>query len=141
MRAALFFVLLASAGCDGVEPARDPRLEGLWRAESIDGKPVGQTEYLIRIRGGRPTGGNDGCNSWGYDMTRPPEANGTRSVVSTCMGCPGLVGQDAYWRALGNGNIVPVLAEDGALRLRAGGSEILARRAPVQKGPAASPRP
>lgn len=135
MRAALLLALLTCAGCGRPEPAHDPGLDGLWRAESIDGKPVGRTDYLIRVRGGRPVGGKDGCNSWSYDLTRPPEPNGARPVVSTCIGCPGLAGQDGYWRALGNGNVVPVLAKDGRLRLRAGGSEVLARSAPGAQRP------
>jgi hypothetical protein len=134
MRAALFSFTLAVSACGSGPPAPDSRYDGLWRAETIDGAPVGRTEFLIRIRGGRPVGGKDGCNSWSFDMTRSPEPNGTRSVVSTCMGCPGLAGQDGYWRALGNGNVVPVPAEGGSLRLHAGGSEILARRTPSPAG-------
>lgn len=132
MRLAWPLLLLFSACGGEQEPARN----GLWRATTIDGAPVGRTDYLIRIRGGRVVGGKDGCNSWSYDMTRPPEPNGTRMVVSTCIGCPGLAEQAGYWRALGNGNVVPVLIENGRLRLRAGGSEILARRA---ASPAAAP--
>lgn len=125
MRAALALSLAALCGC-GPEQAS---LDGLWRATAIDGQPVGRTDFLIRVRGGRVVGGKDGCNSWAYDMTQRPEPDGTRMVVSDAMACPGIAQRPAYWRALGNGNAGPILSESGDLRLRAGGSEIMARRA------------
>lgn len=137
MRAGWSLLLLAVAGCGADrQPAFDDGLDGLWRATAIDGDPVGRADFLIRIRGGRVVGGKDGCNSWAYDMTRPPEPDGTRIVVSDAMGCPGIAKRPAYWRALGNGNAVPMPTDTGALRLRAGSGEIVARRWAV---PAARP--
>lgn len=135
MRGAAFALLLLAGGCDGQDrPVPDPSLDGLWRAERIDGDPVGRTEFLIRVRGGRVVGGKDGCNGWAFDQTRPPEPDGTRAVVSSCIGCPGIPSISEYWRAIGNGNAVPVLTRDGQLRLRAGGHEILARRSEIRRG-------
>jgi hypothetical protein len=128
MRAALPLLLLLAACADGREPARDGRLDGLWRATAIDGQPVGRTEFLIRVRGGRVVGGKDGCNSWAFEMTRPPEPNGHRTIVTDLMDCGPVPLEAAYWRALGNGNVVPRADETGELRLRAAGSEIVARR-------------
>lgn len=123
-------LLLLLAGCaEEARRARDGSLDGLWRATSIDGDPVGRTDFLIRIRGDRVVGGKDGCNAWAYDMTEPPAPDGTRLVLSAPMECPGIPARPGYWRALGNGNAAPALTNQGEMRLRAGGSEILASRA------------
>jgi len=141
MRAALPFLLLAT-GCGGDgRPQPDPSHDGLWRAETIDGDPVGRSEFLLRVRDGRVVGGKDACNHWGFDFTRPPEPDGTRAIISTLMACPGIPGIPAYWRAIGNGNAVPQLTEEGKLRFRAGGSEIVARRVPPAVKPRRSDRP
>ena len=141
-RSTLMFLVALMTGCaDRETPPADASLDGLWRAERIDGDPVGRTEFLIRVRGGRVVGGKDGCNGWGFDQSRPPEPNGSRLVVSTCMGCPGIPKISEYWRAIGNGNVIPVLTDQDQLRLRAGGHEILARRHERALRPEKSGRP
>lgn len=133
---ALLLLLLLATGCGSAPPAPDSALDGLWRAITIDRAPVGRTDFLIRIRGGRVVGGKDGCNSWAFDMTRPPEPDGTRSIASDLIGCSAIPQRPAYWRALGNGNVVPTLTAAGELRIAAGGSELRATRVAV---PAARP--
>jgi hypothetical protein len=126
-RAALLALLALLPACGGEpDPAADRRHDGLWRVTEIDGDPVGASDYLIRLRAGRVVGGKDGCNSWMFDLTRAPEADGTRPIISDLMGCAAVPSRAAYWRAIGNGNVVPRFGPDGSVRLRAAGSELLA---------------
>lgn len=139
MRAPAHLLLALLAGCGSSSREPDPRLDGLWEATSIDGKPVPADRFLLRLRNGRVVGGRDGCNSWGYDETVPPAPDGSRTIVSDLMGCPAIPQRPAYWRALGNGNVVPALRRpDSQLRIAAGGAEILARRAPEKRPPGPS---
>lgn len=123
MRAGLPLLLLV-AGCGDQESAIP---DGMWAATAIDGEPVPPDQFLIRVRAGRVTGGRDGCNSWAFDATQPPMPNGTRMIVSDLQECRETPARSAYWRALGNGNAVPRTNEAGALQLRAGGAQIIAR--------------
>ena len=133
----LLFLLLALAACGGSDPAEEGRLDGLWQVEEINGSAP-TASFLLRIRGGRVVGGRDGCNSWGFDLTQPPEPDGTRMVISDAQGCPLTRERNAYWRALGNGNVRPVLTEDRKLKLNVGVDEVIAVPGPTG---AASARP
>ena len=93
------------------------------------------------MRGGRVVGGKDGCNNWGFDLTRQPEPDGTRTIATDLMACPDVPPRPNYWRALGNGNAVPELTGTGELRLRAAGSELLARPVPGPIRPERRGRP
>jgi hypothetical protein len=136
MRAILPSMLLLLSCEQASDPASDGRYDGLWAATTIDRQVVAPDAFLVRIRGGRVVGGKDGCNSWAFDMTRPPEPDGTRTIATDLMACPGVPPRPAYWRALGNGNVPPIVTDQGELRLRAGGSELIARpfRPPIRPG-------
>lgn len=135
----LLFLLAALAGCGGSDPAREGRLDGLWQVEEINGsKP--SANFLLRIRGGRVVGGRDDCNSWGFDETQPPAPDGARTILSDAQGCPRTRERNAYWRALGNGNVRPALTEDRKLKLKVGEDEVVAVPMPRATG-AASARP
>jgi hypothetical protein len=133
MRAAAVCLLVVLAGCGpGGEPAAstDGRHDGLWLAEAIDGERVAPERFLLRLRAGKVVGGRDGCNSWAFDETRPPEPNGTRTILSDMMGCARTPRRQAYWAALGNGNATPRITEEGGLRVKVGEHEIVARKMP-----------
>ncbi len=132
MRALPFGIMALLAACGGASEPNGAS-DGLWRVTAVDGAPVGTAEFLVRIRGGRVIGGKDGCNAWVYDRSRPPAPDGTRMVISDLTECSALPQRPAYWRALGNGNAVPELTGQGQLRLRAGGSDLLASPAPVRR--------
>ena len=126
MRAALSSLLFVLPACGG--EAAD--LDGMWRVTAISGEEVPPGQFLLRVRDGRVTGGRDGCNSWGFDETQPPAPDGTRMIISDAQGCAPTPQLRGYWRALGNGNAPLQTSEAGELRIRAGGDEIIARRAP-----------
>jgi hypothetical protein len=141
VRRRLLFLLPLLAGCGGSEAqeaAREGRLDGLWQVVTINGKAPAAS-FLLRIRRGRVVGGRDGCNSWGFDLTLPPAPDGTRMIISDAQGCPQTPERRAYWRALGNGNVRPAMAEDGKLRLSVGEDEVAA--VPIPPKGAASARP
>ena len=127
MRASLPWLplLFLAAACGQLDPAE---ADGMWSVTSISGRDVPAGAFLLRVRGGRVSGGRDGCNSWGYDETRPVAPDGTRMIVSDAQECAPTPHLRGYWRALGNGNAPLHVGEDGALRIRAGGDEIVARR-------------
>ncbi|HEX8402841.1 MAG TPA: hypothetical protein VF628_14205 [Allosphingosinicella sp.] len=141
MRAALLLLLLASGCGADKDRASDGRYDGMWTATTIDGQAVAPRAFLVRVRGGRVVGGKDGCNHWVFDLTRPPEPDGTRTIATDLMACPGVPPRPTYWRALGNGNAVPDMTPTGELRLRAGGSVLLARRLPAPIRPGKADRP
>lgn len=124
MRAHTLILLALCAACDRPEPDHD----GMWTVTAISGETVPAGAFLLRVRGGRVTGGRDGCNAWGFDETRPPAADGTRMILSDAQECAATPQLRGYWRALGNGNAPLRLNESGELRIRAGGDEIVARR-------------
>ncbi len=134
MRRALLSLLLApAAACDGSDAEEAARLghyDGLWSVVAISGEPIPPDRFLVRVRGGRVTGGRDDCNSWGFDATVPPGPDGTRMIIADAQECAPTRELRAYWRAIGNGNVAPRLTENGELQLNAGGDELLAIRKP-----------
>nr|WP_295371499.1 hypothetical protein [uncultured Sphingosinicella sp.] len=112
------------------EAAASGQHDGLWDVVEISGDPAPPGKFLIRLRSGRVTGGRDDCNSWGFDETRPPAPDGTRTILSDLRACGQTAQRRSYWRAIGNGNVVPRLTAGGELKLEAGGDEIVARRRP-----------
>ena len=124
MRAA-FAALHVCVACSGEKQVIP---DGLWAVTTISGVDVPTENFLLRIRDGRVVGGRDGCNSWGFDETQPPQPDGTRMIVSDLQACPPTPELRGYWRALGNGNAPLRLTANGELRIRAGGDEIVARR-------------
>src|SRR5688572_12299972 len=128
MRVTLASLFQLSAACSG-EATAVP--DGLWSVTAISGVEIPAEKFLLRIRDGRVVGGRDGCNSWGFDETQPPQPDGTRMIVSDAQECAPTPQLRGYWRALGNGNAPLRLTPGGELRVRAGGAEIIAR--PVRR--------
>ena len=131
MRAHGFLLLAVCAACSSSDPDEAAQLghyDGMWNVTAISGQPVPEGAFLLRVRGGRVSGGRDGCNAWGFDATRPPAADGTRMIISDAQECSPTPQLRGYWRALGNGNAPLRRTGSGELRIRAGGDEIIARR-------------
>jgi hypothetical protein len=125
-------LLLAAAaallgGCS--EPPRERAawqgqvIDGVWVAETIDGRGVGRTRYTITVAQGRITGGHDGCNGWGYQLD-----DGQRTVVSTLIGCPHDPLQQTYWAVVHREPWQAQLRADGRLEAATSGHRVLFRR-------------
>jgi hypothetical protein len=126
-------LLLAAAaallgGCS--EPPREraawqgQAIDGVWVAETIDGRGVGRTRYTINVAEGRVTGGHDGCNGWGYEMYQ-----GQRTVNSTLIGCPPDPLHEGYWAVVRPEPWTARLLRDGRLEASARGHRAVLRRA------------
>ena len=105
-----------------------PKEDGGWRAVSIDGKAVGDRQFLLDIKDREVAGGRDDCNDWGYS-DEPPEPGGGRMVISTLVGCEEDDPlREVYRRIAHARDLAMDLRPDGTLRLAGGGHEAYWRR-------------
>ncbi|MDQ4087026.1 MAG: hypothetical protein M3177_03275 [Pseudomonadota bacterium] len=98
-------------------------IDGVWVAETIDGRGVGRMRYTIEVAEGRVTGGHDGCNGWGYEIYK-----GQRTVNSTLIGCPSDPLHEGYWAVVRPEPWAARLLEDGRLEASAPGHRVVLRR-------------
>lgn len=125
--ALLLAVAALLGGCS--EPAREltgwqgQAVDGVWVAETIDGRSVGRTRYVINVAEGRVTGGHDGCNGWGFEMYQ-----GERTVNSTLIGCPPDPLHQGYWAVVRPEPWTARLLENGRLEASAPGHRVVLRR-------------
>lgn len=84
-------MLFSTLGYPGLSDAWDswfgPRVNGSWKAMSLDGQPVDDDNYLVVVKRGKVVGGYDDCNGWSFD-DEGPGPNGDRRVTSTLVMCP-----------------------------------------------------
>jgi hypothetical protein len=98
-------------------------IDGVWLAETIDGRSVGRSRYTINVAEGRVTGGRDGCNDWGFDY-----GERERTIVSTLIGCPADPLFEGYWAVVNPQPWHPQLRADGRLEATAGRHVVVLRR-------------
>ena len=89
--AAAMLMLASQIGFTSMADAWDnafgPKVNGSWRAVSLDGQSVTSDDYLIVVKRGKVVGGYDHCNGWSFD-DEGPGPNGDRMVTSTLVACP-----------------------------------------------------